>query len=268
VLVTASPDDVILGGVVTADGWSVDVQRFLISLGRASAEDEEGTCNQGYSDPNYTRVLDMVQGSGQKLNLVYALGECTLDLELSSPWEDSVLGKGVTATDRALMRTPGSDDYVVDGGISILARATARKGSTEKQLSWAYRFRIDYTNVGVAVGADVVRGMALHEHEELTMDFPIRGGVLFQDRLDGAGQLRFDPMAAADDTYGNGDGEVTLSELGKVPLADIAGADQYADGQASGFETLEDYVYRGLFESVVDANAVETEIFPNDRNPH
>lgn len=264
VLVTASPDSVIETGVVTADGWQVDYQRFLVSLGFASAEDDEGTCNHTYSDPNYSRVLDMKSGHEQKLNLVFALGVCSIDLELSSPKEDSVLGQGATPADRKFMRTPESDDYVTDGGISIHLEATARKGSVEKRLSWSYRYRIDYTNIGTRQGTEVKRGFELKEHDELQMDVPILGGALFWDQLSGEGQLRFDAIAAADQ---NNDGEVALHELEAVPLASIADSSRYADGEAKGLMTLGAYVYKGLFQRVVDANAKEKDVFPNTRNP-
>lgn len=267
-LVTASPDQAITTGVVSDDGWAVEYPRFLVSLGNASIEDEDGTCNHTYSDPTYQRVIDLSQGSGQKVNLAFGLGSCSLDLELSSPRGDSVLGKGVSAEDRDFMRTPASDDFVSDGGISIHVVGRATKAGVEKRFTWSYRFRVDYTTVGVSVGGQIARGLELEEDQRLTWDFPIRGAALLWDhREPSAAALRFDAIASADDTYGDGNGDVTLAELGAVPLADIAASDRYDDA-ASDWLTLQDFVYAGLFRRVVDANALEEEVFPNDRNPH
>jgi hypothetical protein len=103
------------------------------------------------------------------------------------------------------------------------------------------------------------------------LDLKIRGGTLFQDHLDEAvAGFGFGVFADADSRYGNNDGEVTLDELGRVPLTDIAIADRYADRQKEDWKTLEDYVYRGLFSQIVRYHGdgqCEQEEFPNDRTP-
>ncbi len=268
VLFTVSSDEPLRSGFTTDDGWSVQYSRFLISLGHASPE---GDACLFYSDAAYNRVLDARRAGPQKLSIIYMLYTCSIDYEVSSPWSDSVLGEGATATDRELMRTPGADDYVKESGISLRVEGTAEKDGVGKRFSWSFRNRIDSTNCSFVVDGQVVQGVDLHENEAVTRDFTVHGATLFQDRLDaGQAKLRFGALAAADEG-GDADGEVTLEELGQVPLADVAVADRYSDADP-GWTTLEDYVYRGLFTKVVrpqgDGSCEETEIFPNDRTPH
>jgi hypothetical protein len=103
-------------------------------------------------------------------------------------------------------------------------------------------------------GVDLVSGGAT------TIDIRMHGESLFLDSINLAtASLRFDILAAADDKYGNGDGDITLAELGQVPLTDIGLHGRYVQletdvGAAppglSTWTTLEDFVYLGLFPKV------------------
>lgn len=84
--------------------------------------------------------------------------------------------------------------------------------------------------------------------------------MLFADSTeDPEPTIRFDAFAVADDAHGDADGDITLAELGQVPLVEIqrnerdAQADGAlrADGGAGAWTTLEDFVYLGLFPRVV-----------------
>jgi hypothetical protein len=267
VVTTASSDAELRDGLTTMDGWTLHYDRFLASLGHVSPEGDLCTF---YSDSPYNRVLDMRIAGPQKVSILYALGSCELDFEVSSPWEDSVLGEGVTAADLEFMRTPASDDEVNGAGVSVHVEGTASSGDVQKRFAWSFRNRIDYTNCYATLDGALVYGVDLEANESEQRDLTVHGAVLFQDHLDSAAaELRFAPFVMADDTYGDADGEITLAELGDVPLADLAG--QYADG-AGDWSSFEHYVYRGLFARVVryqgDGACEEIEVFPNDRTPH
>lgn len=266
VTITATSDSALVDGFTTADGWNVSYQHFLASLGHASPEGDDCTF---YSDAAYNRVLSMRRSGPQRLSILYALGQCELDFEVSSPWEDSVLGQGVTAADREFMRTPGTDDDVRDAGISLYLEGTARFEGMEKHFAWAFRKRIDYSGCYFSENGRVVHGFTVEQNQNLTRDFTVHGGTVFQDRLGaGSASLSFAAFAAADDEYGNRDGEITLSELGLVPLTDIAADGKYTDADRA-WQSLEDYVYKGLFTRIVryqgDGGCEEVEVFPNDR---
>ena len=263
---TASSDTALQEGFTTADGFSIHYDQFLASLGNVSPEGDDCTF---YSDAAYNRVLDMRLPKPQRLSIFYALGQCEIDFEVSSPWQDSVLGQGVTAKDRDFMRTPASDDEVADAAISIYVAGTATAGAVQKRFAWAFRQRLDHANCYFFDNDKLVYGAKLSQGSNVERTLTVHGTSLFQDHLEAAAaELRFAAFASADDERGDADGNVTLEELGRLPLSELADQDQYADA-AAGWKTLEDYVYRGLFPRIVryqgDGDCEELEVAPNDR---
>jgi hypothetical protein len=266
--VTASSDELLQRGILasaTADGWAITYDQFLICLGRGSVEG--GSC-KAYSDLDYSRVLEARTPGSQELGVIYARGQCSFDFELSSPHADTLLGAGVVEGDKTFMRTPATDAYAAEAGVSIYVAGRATKDGSEKRFAWPYRYRIDYSTCGAPVNGVMAYGFDLPVNGAATAELRIRGGTLFQNQLDEANAtLGFGVIADADSVYGDNDGEVSLAELGLVPLADVATADWYADADAD-WKTLEDYLYLGLFSQVVRYHGdgtCEQEEFPNDR---
>jgi hypothetical protein len=253
-----------------ADGWTVFYDRFLVSLGHVSAE---GDSCVGYNDPDYSRVFDMLQDGSQRVGLLFALGRCTLDFELSSPHDDSVLGDGASEADKALLRTPGTDPYAEQSGVSILVEGHAESAAGRKRFAWPYRHRIDYAECRAGERGGFQSGVDLKADEKATLDLLVRGSTLFRGRLDdGDTPPGFQEFADADSVYGNDDGEITIDELGDVPLADIATAERYSDAPSSRdpWTTLGDYLYLGLFPLVVryrGDGSCEQEQFENNTTP-
>jgi hypothetical protein len=268
--ITVTPDQALVEGIETSDGWTVTFTRFLLSIGHVSAE---GDSCIGYSDPDYSRVLRMTQPGAQKVGLLFALGQCEFDYELSSPREDSVLGANATEADKALMRTPGTNLFALDSGTSILAEGTAAKAGVTKTFSWAFRQRIDYAACQTIIDGRVESGVDLEESESASVDIAVVGATLFQEALGGERfALGFQPFADADGVTGNGDGDVSFGELRAVLLADISAEGRFTDPEiaAEAWSTLEDYVYLGLFPRILrfrGDGTCEQEIFPNDRVP-
>ena len=89
VLLTASSDDALRNGLMTTDGWTIAYERFIVAMGNASPEGDACTF---YTDTAYNRVLDMRAPGPQKLSIIYALGACHIDYEVSNPASDSVAG--------------------------------------------------------------------------------------------------------------------------------------------------------------------------------
>ncbi|HMR07065.1 MAG TPA: hypothetical protein PKA88_14880 [Polyangiaceae bacterium] len=262
--VVARTEEATLAGVVTDDGWALSFEQLLVSVGHASAEGDDCTA---YNDPDYARVLDGLRSGAQKINTLFVVGLCELDIELSSPKEDSPLGAGTTAADRDFLRTPGSDTYVPEGGVSYHLVGTATKGGVTKRFAWPYRNRIDYSTCAALENGVPSAGIRIREHETKSATVTLHGTAPFQTSRDAkSARLRFDAFAAAD---ANTDGEVTLDELGDVLLSDLDDGTDYSDADA-GWVTLEDYVYHGRFPKVVryeNDGVCELEIFPNDRAP-
>lgn len=240
--VTAASTDSVQSGLFTADSWRITFSRFLVSIGRAELNGD--ACNS-YSDAEYRRILNMVVPGSQKVSVLYALGTCSFAFSLGNPGSDALLGAGVSEADKTFMRTAATDRYESERGVSIYVVGRAVRESTVKTFSWAFRQRIFYDCAGGFDGGPR-SDVHLQGNQSLTLTVRVRAEPLFQVvSADSPDTLGFDLFAKADSSYGNGDGEVSLDELGKVPLIGVSasGAAPDAGDAGAGFSTLEDYVY-------------------------
>jgi hypothetical protein len=256
----------------TVDGWTISYDKFLIALGNASFD---GDSCADYYDADYTRIVNPFVAGPQKLGLLYGLGQCDFGYRLSGPGTDAVLGQDVTDADRAFMGTPRSDLYATNRGIDLYVQGRATNGAATKTFAWEFRQRLSFFrcsgpapgtasaadaghagdggDAGVAVGG--VSGFHLSSGQAETTDLRVHGETLFLDNPDpDRGFLTFADIASADDRYGNADGDVTLSELGSVPLSDLGLSNVHVESGDAGtvaLSTLEDLVYLGLVPHVV-----------------
>jgi hypothetical protein len=249
--------------VITADGWSMTVDRLFIGLGNAGFEPR--TDCETYSDSSYDRLLDATLSKEQKLSIIYALGNCPFHLNLWSPSPEAVLGEGVTEADREAMgglgaTTPNRPPV----GIAVDFAATALRGAETKRMHWRFRQFTSYGPCSPRAEDRTPLPLVLHSDENLTVRTAVRGTVLFADDAAATASLRFDPMAEADTTPGGGDGEVTLQELGMVRIEDARRFGPYGcNGGLCSPRTLEDYLYQVLFQQIVQFSAP----FGCDSNP-
>jgi hypothetical protein len=255
VLFTASPSAATKAGALsssTADGWDISFERVLVSLGRASLD---GTDCSVYSEARYGRVLNLLGApDGQKISESYALGSCDFGFAIGNPASDFLLGVGATAEDLAFLRTAGSDHYGGPSGTSLFVSGIAQKGDSKLTFAWAFRGRARYRECQSTLNGTPVQGLSLAQDGDVTVDVTVHAEALFAESLsDPDSALRFDAIASGD-ALGNGDGEVTLDELGKLPLSDLQMAAAYTEGDAGVgvgvWTTLEDFIYLGAAPSI------------------
>lgn len=235
----------------SSDGWVIAYQRLLVSARRASL-DGDG-CNE-YSDARYGRLYDAVRAGSNKLSQLYSLGHCDFGFRVENPRSDDLLGPGVTKDDQVFMRTPGSDDWSTNRGVSVHVEGTATKAAVTKHFVWTFRRGIQYDSCKLVASGATESGVTLAGGDDRRLDITIHGESLFMDDLDPEkASLRFDVFALADDQYGNADGEITLDELALVPLgsAPVEPGDAGPANTDSGrWESLADYVYLGLVRRI------------------
>jgi hypothetical protein len=212
--ITVSPSDATLQGLTTDDGFTIAFERVLVSLGHTALDDE---CNS-YSEARYYRLLDLGAGSGQTLGLLFGLGACDVQFRFAPPDSDAVRGAGVTEADDLFMRTPlPNDGYNLESGVALDVVGSASRDGFITHFHWSFRQNLRYSNCGLGDNAAFLDGVTLHAGDDLSYDVRIETEALFRDDVDPAkSAFRFAPFAAADLVLGNGDGQVSLDELGRV----------------------------------------------------
>jgi hypothetical protein len=253
---TVSPSPAVQNGVLTADGWNVAFERVLVDIGRASL----GNGCARYSDSSYDRLLDVTTKSNQKLSVLYGIGECDIRFRVQPPSTDAVLGEGVSEDQKTELRTPGGDSYIPLGGIAIDVKGSASREGVTKRFHLTFRPRVRYGNC--KLDADGGQAVNLQTDVDEVFDIRIEAEAVLRDDVDAAtASLRFEPFAIADK---DGDGNVTLDELRRVPISEIrdsgafeAGLYEFDDdagvfraGQAVPIESLGDYIYVLLLPSL------------------
>jgi hypothetical protein len=226
--------------ISTDDGWTIAIDRLFVGLGRGRVDDD---CID-YSDSRYDRLLDLSHSGDQKLSTEFALGKCAVRFRMSGPSPDTVLGAGVTETDKLLLGMYSSDDVVSSPApIALDVLATAQRGETIERLHWSFRQTVRYKDCnGVGAEGGPATRLDFESGAKIDLHLDAHPEVLFRSENAPSAGLRFDPIAAADVTSGNADGWVTLDELGRVPFT--GGLPEGLD--PSEIVTLEDLIYRVL----------------------
>jgi hypothetical protein len=199
---------------------------------------------------------------------------------------DTIVGRGATEADKTMMRTPSSDAFADDSGMSIYVRGRAMHGGVVKSFDWPFRYRARYDRCAPSPALSgstsvTTGGLDFRTNVAQSVVIEVSPGALFADELNATvAQPRFQVFADADTVTGNADGIVTLEELGRVPLSkagflhltgsrdgggstgiDAAGTfagieagflgrvEEHFDGGSEA--SLEDYVYLVLFPSMI-----------------
>jgi len=220
---------------LTADGFTISIERFVVNLGDAELGPDDGTSCQVYSNPGYTRLFDFKRlAAPSTLGVAYATGECSFGFRIRSPDETSLVDVGANASDDDFMRTPGSDPDSTDAGISVYVEGEAVRDDRAFHFAWPFRKRIRFTGCIEHPGAaDDLGVLDLTSGQRTTLDLEIHAEKLFQG--DPSTPLHFEPFTLAD---ADGDGEITFDELWNVGVADFATSGLYVSPKA-GPGTLE-----------------------------
>jgi hypothetical protein len=217
-VVTVSADSALSEGIAaTEDGWSIAYSRFLVVLGDVRLDGDD--C-EPYTESGYGRIFELTEPSPQKVMLGYGLGSCSVGFRIASPSWDTLLGAGVSEQDDTLLRTPGSDAHSSDAGVSVHIEGAAEKLGVRKTFNWSFRRFIEYGGCTLQPSDDDQEGnVRLVANQTTDLNIEIRGGALFQNPpIEPVAPPRFEPLRAADDEYGDGNGDVTLAELQNSPV--------------------------------------------------
>jgi hypothetical protein len=268
VTVTVAASSLTLGEIpssLTADGFAITIERFLVSLGQAElGGDSDSSCNV-YSNPGYTRLFDFKRvATPSTLGIAYATGECSFGFRVRAPDDTSLVGVGAGASDADFMRTPGSDPDSTDAGISVYVEGHAVRGDQTFHFAWPFRKRIRYLDCSDGAVSPNDRGeLDLASGQRATLSIELHAEKLFQG--DPTTPLHFEPFTLADL---DGDGDITFAELWNVGVDAFVTSGLYVppsvasrsvvpwpcstpDGDPIVIATLGDFAYCTLLPSIV-----------------
>ena len=198
--VTAEPDG---AEFVTDDGFRVRYDELLISIGnvRLDRGSHDGSCN-GYTGTSYLRVVDLLESSA-RLATVFALGDCSMHLQLIGPSDHQVVTDVAEAV-VAELRAAASDGFVQDRSVALRVAGSAERSGERYRFDWSFRQAFDIDPCVVSM---------FDPSEPSVLEVNVRAPRLFIDPA--TAELRFEPFVHADL---NGDATITLDELATVPL--------------------------------------------------
>lgn len=218
VQVDVDSNDTAATGFTTDDGWDISFDRFITALGDIRIhDDEEGVGDDScadYAETRYDRLFDFTADDKSNVGLVYGLGTCSLAFRLRAPSTDSLLGDGVNAQDRELMRIEASDTHVTDERTSLLVRGRAHKDGVTKEFFWMFRRSYEIQRCRDEAG-DVTSVVRLVGEDALTANIEVRPEELFRLLPSDDAPIEFGRIAAAD---ADDDGLVTIEELDAVTI--------------------------------------------------
>lgn len=183
---------------VFADGWALQFDSFLISVGSVSV----GPVGEapGFDEVRF-QVYDLSRpsmGLGQRVGGgMVPVGRPHATFAVAP--DEGAVASGVSAADLARMQ---------DGGLALYVAGSATKAGVTKRFAWGFPTRTYYSDCEAVaeVQADAVA----------TVQLTIHGDHLFYDDLySSTPAVRFELVAQADV---DGDGEVTQAELLAVDL--------------------------------------------------
>ncbi len=232
ITITVSSSEATRSGIdrsLTVDGFDISIERLLVNLGQIQigSNNQVAGCSE-YSDPGYTRLYDFTEVDGEeKLGLAYALGHCAFGFAMRYPNINGLLGKGASEEDQDFMRTPGSDQFVKDAGVSVFVQGSAVRGDETMRFAWPFRKRFGYRACFVQEGEKKHYGLELSTADPTSVNIEIQVEALFRPGLVPA-LLHFEPYARAD---ADADGEITIDELATVTVEELTEDGLYQPGE-------------------------------------
>ncbi|MBE7449548.1 MAG: hypothetical protein HS111_11825 [Kofleriaceae bacterium] len=212
--VTVYGEDFIEVGIPASevvDGWSVTFDRFLVSIGGATAQAGHGA--DELSAPGY-RIFDLAQPSGGTGYLL-----ATLDAPAGTyDHFGYVIRPDASAT--AGNASAADVDALKAAGHSVRVVGTATRGAETIEFDWGFALTIVHSHCEVAHTVD---------GDTVTIEATIHGDhLLYDDAVAAEPDLAFDLIADADGADGSTpDGRVTPAELA---AQDITGQERYQVG--------------------------------------
>jgi hypothetical protein len=212
------------------DGWTITFDKFLIVIGDVSVADRNAGAAGQVSG---TKLYDLVSPGPHDVGALSGIEARAWDkvgYSVPAIQPSTTLHSSATAADATSMR---------NGGFSVYVAGSASKGSATRTFGWGFTNSTRYDDCVAEVDDKETPGVAISNGGSESVQLTIHGDHFFYDDLASPDALvRFNGMAAAD---ADNNGEVTLEELGRVKLVDVAEG-TYGTGSASHVDDLAAFV--------------------------
>lgn len=238
-----------LSEVMVSDGWSIHVDRFVLSFQSmtiVNLQDSEQCAYRGRGAQVNT-VFDGVSGSVVQAFNGIKPGDCPdVGMRLRPPDDLFVVGEGATTADLVSLASGRPAHALFEATATRKARD---EGAKDEVLRISLRFDTDRTASSFGGCRDAIRGARIRPEARHAIFVAFAAEAFFRDAIAPNARLRLQPFVVAD-AVSNDDGLVTMDELDEVPLASVGGQFyQLPNGRRSG--SFGDYV-RAQFRFAVE----------------
>lgn len=212
---------------VFADGWSVQFDRFLISIGDPKAKAGEGGREVGDPGMYIVDLAEASDGEGYELATYDAPGGTYDHYGYRIAPSADAIAVNASAADAAAMK---------QAGYSIWVRGAATRGSVTKTFDWGFKLKLTHAH---CEASEKVDGNAITLQSTIHADH-----LFYDDAVSDEPDVAFQLIADADGRAGAADGKVTLDELAAT---DIRSQTRYQvgsnrDAQGATIANLRQYV--------------------------
>lgn len=202
------------------DGWSVKYEKFLVVFHGITVADQSGEVAARLSG---SRLVDNTKPGKKELVSFTGLEARAWDrvsYQVKPADADTLVVTG-DESDKALMVANGYSIYVA----GTATKTDAAGATVKKTFAWGFKAATQYSGCHAESGGKDTLGIVVKTGGTDTSELTTHGDHFFYDRLSAspdptiATSLRFEEKARADaPPYGDGDGDITLEELRKVPI--------------------------------------------------
>ena len=197
------------------DGWTLHYDKFLVGFHEIRVADENG--HVGARSPD-SYLVDNTK-PGRKTLVTFP------HLDAKAWTAVSYQIKPVVADAKVVSGDPEDLAMMVDAGYSIYVEGNAKKEGTTKTFHWGFTTATQYEDCHHEEEGKDTLGVVVTNGSSDTSELTTHGDHFFYDRLQASPDpaiktsLRFDEKAAADDKpNGDGDGDITVAEMSKLPI--------------------------------------------------
>jgi hypothetical protein len=221
---------------VTDDGWTVTVNQLFVSFGSLQLDGK--SCNS-YSEARYQRIVNLREPGAQKVAQVWGLNDCLLTFAVVIPDVDSVLGSGVSNSERMLMAkasVPVSSETGVttSEGMALHLEGHVEKDGARVGFDWGFADFVRLSDCKRRIDGKLEEQLPLKGGETIGVSLGVEPRNLFMARspnepgtmtspagplsvAEGATSL-VQSIFEADQKNGNANGRVDLDELTKTSV--------------------------------------------------